>query len=33
MLGRDACSYAPRREELRVQEHAAGYTRNSQDIG
>jgi hypothetical protein len=33
MLGRDARRYAPRREELGVQEHAAGQMRHPQDVG
>jgi hypothetical protein len=33
MLRRDACRYAPRREGLRVQEHAACQMCNSQDVG
>jgi len=33
MLGRDARRDAPRREELGVQEHAAGQVRHSQDVG
>ena len=33
MLGRDARRHAPRREEVGVQEHAAGQMRHSQDIG
>ena len=33
MLGRDARRDAPRREELGVQEHAAGQMRHPQDVG
>ena len=33
MLGRDARRHAPRREEVGVQEHAAGQMRHSQDVG
>ena len=33
MLGRDARRYAPRREEIGVQEHAAGQMRHPQDVG
>jgi hypothetical protein len=33
MLGRDARRYAPRREELGMQEHAAGQMRHPQDVG
>ena len=33
MLWRDARRDAPRREEIGVQEHAAGQMRHSQDVG
>jgi len=33
MLGRDARRHAPRREELGVQEHAAGQMHHPQDVG
>jgi hypothetical protein len=33
MLGRNARRYAPRREELGVQEHTAGQMRHLQDVG
>ena len=33
MLGRDARRHAPRREEIGVQEHAAGQMRHPQDVG
>ena len=33
MLGRDARRDAPRREEVGVQEHAAGQMRHPQDVG
>jgi len=33
VLGRDARRYAPRREELGVQEHATGQMRHPQDVG
>jgi hypothetical protein len=33
MLGLDARRHAPRREEVGVQEHAAGQVRHPQDVG
>jgi len=33
VLGRNARRYAPRREELGVQEHTAGQMRHLQDVG